>query len=62
MLFDPGDGAGFCETVLELARRSDTRRTLGKNARAAALQHYTWTANARRALDGVMSIPENGVT
>jgi len=62
MLFDPGDGAGFCEAVLELARRSDTRRTLGRNARAAALQHYTWTANARRALEGLIPLPPDSVT
>jgi len=48
--------------VLELAHRSDTRRTLGTNARAAALQHYTWTANARRALEGLIPLPPDSVT
>jgi glycosyltransferase involved in cell wall biosynthesis len=57
ILFDPGDGAGFCEAVLELADRPELRRTLGMNARAVAESQYTWTANARRALEGLVELP-----
>ena len=57
MLFDPGDGAGFCAAVLNLADRPDIRRALGKNARAVAERRYTWTANARRALEGILELP-----
>ncbi|HET9235393.1 MAG TPA: glycosyltransferase, partial [Candidatus Eisenbacteria bacterium] len=56
LLVDPGDGPAFRAAVLDLANDAEKRRRLGKSARRSAELHYTWTANARRALEGLVEL------
>jgi glycosyltransferase involved in cell wall biosynthesis len=56
VLFPPGDGEAFDRAVAELARDPAARGRLGRKARERAEANYTWTANARRALDGLIDL------
>ncbi len=58
-LHDPGDGEGFRDGVRRLAADPARRREMGAAARADAETKYTWEANARRALDGLVRLPED---
>jgi len=42
VLCRPGDVEEFVRAVVELAKRPDTYHLLGKNARQAVLEHYSW--------------------
>ena len=54
VLIDPGDGPALFSAVTRLANHPEERLRLGQNARASAERSYTWKANARRALDGII--------
>ena len=57
MLIEPGDGVALRATLIRLADHPEERLRLGRNARTEAERSYTWTANVRRALEGVVSLP-----
>jgi glycosyltransferase involved in cell wall biosynthesis len=46
----PGSDTELANAIEYLARRSELRNVLGRNARAAALQSHTWRQNALRVL------------
>jgi glycosyltransferase involved in cell wall biosynthesis len=56
VLVAPGDPREFDGAVLRLARDPAERERMGKTARRIAEANYTWTANARRALDGLIDL------
>jgi glycosyltransferase involved in cell wall biosynthesis len=62
LLFTPGDGAGFRSALLQLASDRGARQQMGREARALAESRYTWVANVRRALEGIVPLPEPGAT
>lgn len=45
-LVEPGNPAELTAAILLLAKDVELRETLGRNARSAALAHYTWRQNA----------------
>jgi phosphatidylinositol alpha-mannosyltransferase len=51
LLVPPADAAALADAVVELLADEPGRRTLGANARAVAIQHYSWDAIARRLLE-----------
>ena len=57
-LHEPGDGEGFRSGVRRLAEDPDRRRSMGAAARTAAETRYTWEANVRRALEGLVRLPQ----
>jgi glycosyltransferase involved in cell wall biosynthesis len=57
VLFPPGEGRPFREAVLRLAGDAAERARLGRNARHRAEARYTWTANVRRSLEGLVPLP-----
>ncbi len=57
-LVPPGDGEAFGAAILELASDPESRAAMGREARRAAETRYTWEANARRALSGLIALPE----
>ncbi|HEX8749310.1 MAG TPA: glycosyltransferase family 4 protein [Pyrinomonadaceae bacterium] len=58
LLVEPGDVNQLSAALLRLARSSELRRRLGMAARARAVEHHTWTHNARRVLDAYRSFTE----
>lgn len=46
----PGSDTELADAISSLAADSELRRSLGRNARAAALQRHTWRQNAERLL------------
>ena len=53
LLTEPGNATQVIEAVLRLASDADLRDRLGAAARHAALEGYTWDANARRLLQAL---------
>jgi phosphatidylinositol alpha-mannosyltransferase len=51
LLVSPGDASALAGAVVELLADEPRRRTLGANARAIAIQRYSWDAIARRLLE-----------
>jgi glycosyltransferase involved in cell wall biosynthesis len=51
LLVPPGDAAALADAVVGLLADERRRRTLGANARAVAIQHYSWDAIALRLLE-----------
>jgi len=49
-MFTPGSDTELASAIEYLAARPELRNLLGRNARAAALQHHTWHQNAIRFL------------
>ncbi len=58
VLFPPGDGPAFREAVLGLASDPGLRERMGAAARALAEERYTWEANVRRAVVGLLPLAE----
>jgi len=54
-LVPPGDDVELAAAIEMLAGDSELRLSLGKQARATALNHHTWRANAARVLGRVSS-------
>jgi glycosyltransferase involved in cell wall biosynthesis len=52
-LFPPEDDSGLAGAVEHLARTPDLRSRLGRNARTAVLERYTWRHNALRLRDAL---------
>jgi glycosyltransferase involved in cell wall biosynthesis/SAM-dependent methyltransferase len=48
VLCPPGDIDDFSEAVIRLADRPDLRRALGRNARQAVADHYSWQRHVER--------------
>ena len=57
LLFDPGNAEEFRSAVLRLAKEPDERRRMGARARSVVESRYTWEANVRRALLGILDLP-----
>ena len=57
VLCRPGDVDDFVAGVLALLRERETAEALGRNARAAALAHYSWRAHVARIWDHVVALP-----
>ncbi len=57
ILYPPGDGAAFRAAVGRLATDREARLRMGRAAREAAVTRYTWEANVRRALEGLVELP-----
>jgi glycosyltransferase involved in cell wall biosynthesis len=55
VLFKPGDVDEFVASVLALVRNPDISVALGRNARAAALAHYSWRQHVARIWDHVLA-------
>ncbi len=51
VLCTPGSVEEFVEAVVYLADHQDVARALGRNARAAAVDEYSWTRHVERLLD-----------
>ncbi len=60
LLFEPGDAAAFRSAVLRLAADPQLRARLGREARTTAERSYTWEANVRRALGGLIALGAAG--
>jgi glycosyltransferase involved in cell wall biosynthesis len=58
LLVEPGDVNQLSAALLRLARSPELRQRLGRAARALAVEHHTWTHNARRVLDAYRSFTE----
>jgi glycosyltransferase involved in cell wall biosynthesis len=52
--FPPGDGPAFREAVLRLAADPGLRERMGAEARSRVEARYTWEANVRRAVGGLL--------
>ena len=48
VLCTPGDIDEFVAAVVGLARRQDLIRALGRNARQAVVDHYSWQQHVAR--------------
>jgi len=55
VLCSPGNVEEVVDAVVALIRRPDDRRELGRNARAAACDHYSW----RRHVDNLLAFARN---
>ncbi|HKS27610.1 MAG TPA: glycosyltransferase family 4 protein [Pyrinomonadaceae bacterium] len=60
LLVEPGDVSQLSEALLRLARSPELRERMGRAARARAVEHHTWTHNARRVLDAYRLYVEEG--
>lgn len=60
LLHPPGDGSAFRAAVLRLASDPDLRRSLAGAGRAVVEERYTWEANVRRSLAGLVELPPSG--
>ncbi len=58
VLCRPGDVDDFVAGVLALVRNPDVTAALGRNARAAALAHYSWRQHVRRIWDHVLAVDQ----
>ncbi|HYO90979.1 MAG TPA: glycosyltransferase, partial [Pyrinomonadaceae bacterium] len=58
LLVEPGDVNELSAALLRLARLPELRQRLGRAARKLAVEHHTWTHNARRVLDAYRSLME----
>lgn len=56
VLFPPGDIPAFIESVKFAVSRAAWRTTLGRNARAEALEKYTWEHHTAAILDRLHSV------
>ena len=59
-LVPPSDDARLAEAIEFLAENNDIRSLLGRNARAAVVQRYTWRHNADRLLAAIERLIEEG--
>ena len=48
LLSIPGDASDLAEKILELLNAPSLAKTLGQNARSAAIQHYSWESYIQR--------------
>jgi glycosyltransferase involved in cell wall biosynthesis len=55
LLVEPGNVNELASALVRVAESGELRNRLGPNARAAAVQHHTWTHNARRVLEAYES-------
>jgi glycosyltransferase involved in cell wall biosynthesis len=55
VLCQPGDVQEFIEAVLGLIRCPNVSAALGKNARQAALDHFSWTKHVARTWEHVLA-------
>lgn len=60
LLVEPGDVNQLSAALLRLARSPELRERLGRRARQQAVEHHTWTHNARRVLDAYRSLATEG--
>ncbi|HKC63219.1 MAG TPA: glycosyltransferase family 4 protein, partial [Pyrinomonadaceae bacterium] len=51
LLVEPGNVQELSEAIMRLANSPNLRERLGAAARREAIQHHTWTHNARRVLN-----------
>lgn len=58
LLVEPGDVDQLSAALLRLARSPELRERLGSAARRRAVEHHTWTHNARRVLEAYRSWAE----
>jgi glycosyltransferase involved in cell wall biosynthesis len=56
ILYPPGRADAFQEAIRRLAGDRDERERMGRKAREAVEAKYTWKANVRRALAGILEI------
>ncbi|MCK4304500.1 MAG: glycosyltransferase [Candidatus Eisenbacteria sp.] len=54
LLVDPGDAAAWKAALAELLASADLRSTLGRAARKAFLERYTWGVRSEYVLEGVL--------
>jgi glycosyltransferase involved in cell wall biosynthesis len=59
VLCRPGDVDEFVAGVIGLARRRDIRCALGRNARRAVAEHYSWRQHVERLWDFIDRLPED---
>ncbi len=57
ILCEPGDVDGFVRGVLELIRHREACGALGRNARQAAVDHYSWERHVERLWRSVLGQP-----
>lgn len=60
VLCRPGDVDDFVQGVLGIARHRDIAEALGRNARRAAEQHYTWNQHVRNLWNSLAGQPQEG--
>jgi glycosyltransferase involved in cell wall biosynthesis len=60
LLVEPGDAKALAAAIVRLVGSREFRSTIGENARAQALQTYTWKHNARRVLEAYRSWADKG--
>ena len=57
LLVTPGNSEEFQTAVERLSRDEKLRDRMGGIARQTAISEYTWKANVRRALNGILELP-----